>query len=243
MRNYSVCAVIPAAGKGTRLGLGPKIFAPIDDTTTVFDVIYKKLAPHVDDICLVLSPEGKQQYETVYKKTGHVTVRLQKEPLGMGHAVFEACYIWQHYDVVLVLWGDCPNVSTNSIRTALPEHYEIKSCHVPVKYQEDPYVSIEVQYNWKVAQKREGDPMPAGGWSDIGLFSFSAQHLAEAARTMESKHIGKITQEENFLPVLHQLYKSNWHMYAHEVYSQKEALGINTPQDLALTRSYLKSSF
>ena len=54
-----ICAVIPAAGRGTRLGAnGPKILTPLTDTQTVWDILHGRLAPLVDHIHLVLSPEG-----------------------------------------------------------------------------------------------------------------------------------------------------------------------------------------
>ena len=54
-------AIIPAAGRGSRLGLdGPKILAPVDEASgeTIWSIMAAKLTPFVDRIQLVLSPSG-----------------------------------------------------------------------------------------------------------------------------------------------------------------------------------------
>ena len=54
-----ICAVIPAAGKGTRLGLAvPKILASLTPTVTVWDVLRTLLTPYVEHMHVILSPSG-----------------------------------------------------------------------------------------------------------------------------------------------------------------------------------------
>ncbi len=51
------CAVIPAAGRGSRLGLDlPKLLVRLTDNETVWSVLKRKLRPYVDHIHVVLSP-------------------------------------------------------------------------------------------------------------------------------------------------------------------------------------------
>ena len=55
------CAVIPAAGRGTRLGLDrPKILAPLSSSETIWSVLRRKLLAMVDHIHVILSPEGER---------------------------------------------------------------------------------------------------------------------------------------------------------------------------------------
>src|SRR5689334_16795046 len=57
--NMKICAVIPAAGRGTRLGgTGPKILTRLSERHTIWSILYEKLSPLVDHIHLVLSPEA-----------------------------------------------------------------------------------------------------------------------------------------------------------------------------------------
>ena len=54
-----LCAVVPAAGRGSRLGLEmPKVFAPILPDLTIWETIHRKLLPLADAIVLVLSPRA-----------------------------------------------------------------------------------------------------------------------------------------------------------------------------------------
>ena len=54
-----ICAVIPAGGRGTRLGGDlPKILTPLTARDTIWSILYAKLSPLVDHIHLILSPDG-----------------------------------------------------------------------------------------------------------------------------------------------------------------------------------------
>ncbi len=64
--SWKICAIVPAAGKGTRLGLAiPKILAPVAPGETVLDLLSRKLAliPELSQIHLVLSPSGKTIFD------------------------------------------------------------------------------------------------------------------------------------------------------------------------------------
>jgi len=59
----SVCALIPAAGRGSRLGTdAPKILAPLTEQQTIWSILHAKLAPLVDHIHLELSPDGAEAF-------------------------------------------------------------------------------------------------------------------------------------------------------------------------------------
>jgi bifunctional UDP-N-acetylglucosamine pyrophosphorylase/glucosamine-1-phosphate N-acetyltransferase len=113
----TICAVIPAAGRGTRLGGdGPKILTPLTDTQTVWDILHAKLAPRVDHIHLVLSPEGAAVFPAL---PAHVSHSIQSAPTGMGDAIFRGHAVWSRYDAILIVWGDQVFVSTGH---AHPRH-------------------------------------------------------------------------------------------------------------------------
>jgi bifunctional UDP-N-acetylglucosamine pyrophosphorylase/glucosamine-1-phosphate N-acetyltransferase len=113
----SICAVIPAAGRGTRLGSDRvKILTPLTAHDTVWSVLYAKLAPLVDHIHLVLSPEGARQFPAL---PDHVSVGLQPQPVGMGDAIFRGFDIWSSYDAALIVWGDQVFVSSDTLRRTI----------------------------------------------------------------------------------------------------------------------------
>ena len=113
----NICAVIPAAGRGTRLGgTGPKILTPLTAQDTIWSILHAKLAPLVDHIHLVLSPEGAGTFPAL---PAEVSRSIQSEPIGMGDAIFRGHDVWSNYDAVLVVWGDQVFVSNDTLECAI----------------------------------------------------------------------------------------------------------------------------
>ena len=237
-----VCAVIPAAGRGSRLGLDrPKILAPLNARQTIWSVLHARLAPLVDHIHLVLSPDGAREFPEM---PPHVTQSIQAEPTGMGDAIFGARDFWQSFDAILVVWGDQVFVSDDTLRRALaalttPLHAAV----LPVTRMATPYVEyvFDGAALTKVLQTREGDLTRPGGFSDVGTFLLATQGLAAAwdsYRTQAPR--GSQTGEINFLPFLPCLSAQGWTMTPLEVADACEARGINTPEDLTFFQARYK---
>jgi CTP:molybdopterin cytidylyltransferase MocA len=152
------CAVIPAAGRGTRLGAdGPKILTPLTATDTIWSILHAKLAPLVDNIHLVLSPDGASAFPAL---PANVSTSIQPEPTGMGDAIFRGHDVWSRYDAVLIVWGDQVFVSADTLGRALaaletPERHAV----LPVTRMAAPYVEyvFDGEKLSKVLQTREGD--------------------------------------------------------------------------------------
>ena len=112
-----VCALIPAAGRGSRLGTAaPKILAPVTENETVWSILHAKLAPLVDHIHLVLSPDGAQAFPPL---PAGVSSSIQPQPVGMGDAIFGARAVWTEFDAILIVWGDQVFISTDTLRRAM----------------------------------------------------------------------------------------------------------------------------
>jgi len=233
-----ICAVIPAAGRGTRLGgSGPKILTPLTEHDTIWSILHAKLSPLVDHVHLVLSPEGAAAFPVL---PAHVSSSVQSEPIGMGDAIFRGHDVWSKYDAVLVVWGDQVFVSNNTLECAIGA---LDTSHrhavLPVTRMAQPYVEyvFEGQRLTKVLQTREGDTTTPNGFSDVGTFLLATRglkaawddYLAVAPR-------GASTGEINFLPFLPFLSSKGWTITPVDVADQTEARGINTKEDLAFFR-------
>ena len=239
-----VCALIPAAGRGSRLGTDtPKILAPLNEQDTIWSILHAKLAPLVDHIHLVLSPDGAKAFPPL---PAHVSVGIQPEPLGMGDAIFGAGAVWSSFDAVLIVWGDQVFVSTGTLRRALdtlssPARHAV----LPVTRMEQPYVEYRFDETKlvKVLQSREGDQTRAGGFSDVGTFLLGTAGLTEIwQRYLAIAPRGSATGEINFLPFLPFLSAQGWTMTPLEVADPVEARGINTKEDLAFFQSLYRKS-
>jgi bifunctional UDP-N-acetylglucosamine pyrophosphorylase / glucosamine-1-phosphate N-acetyltransferase len=234
----SICAVIPAAGRGTRLGgAGPKILTPLTAQDTIWSILHAKLSPLVDHIHLVLSPEGAAAFPAL---PAHVSRSVQSNPTGMGDAIFRGYDVWSKYDAVLVVWGDQVFVSENTLKRAIAtlgvtHHHAV----LPVTRMAQPYVEyvFESGQLTKVLQTREGDTTTPNGFSDVGTFLLGTDGLKAVWEDyLAAGPRGASTGEINFLPFLPFLSSKGWTITPIEVADETEARGINTQEDLAFFR-------
>ena len=251
-----ICAVVPAAGRGSRLGAEvPKVFVPIFPAVTIWDAIHAKLAPIVDHIILVLAPEGQAYLEKngdFFKagRFGGTEIGLQAAPLGMGDAIFGVAPLWSDYENILIVWGDQFNLSRVTLQACLELHFARKgpSLTLPLVRSENPYVEYVFDAAARltqVRQTREGDGCEPGGFSDLGVFLLSGgTALREEWRRFREKAApGISTGEINFLPFLaHLSMVAGWPVNRYETDDPAEAIGINTPEDLALARQILQKN-
>ena len=111
----SICAVIPAAGNGTRLGSDdPKVFTKVSSNKVVWDFLYSNIKDHVDAFNLIVKPGVGDKYSQYIKDDTHVS--YQESPLGMGDAIFKGYDFWKKFDHILVVWGDQINLSSKTLK-------------------------------------------------------------------------------------------------------------------------------
>jgi bifunctional UDP-N-acetylglucosamine pyrophosphorylase/glucosamine-1-phosphate N-acetyltransferase len=242
----SVCAVVPAAGRGSRLGLDlPKLLVSITENDTIWSLLRSRLEGLVDRIHVILSPADVEAFQQVLKKGPEgtpVSIGVQTEPIGMGHAVFCGHSVWSQADIVLVVWGDQVHVSRHTLKSGLALH-ERAERHIvlPLVSLPDPYVEYVFDGTGNLAavrQSREGDCCQLGGLGDVGTFLLSTEGLRdEWSLYLRTNREGAATAEVNFLPFLVFLAQRNWEVKQLSVTDPLEARGINTPIDLDFFRS------
>jgi bifunctional UDP-N-acetylglucosamine pyrophosphorylase / glucosamine-1-phosphate N-acetyltransferase len=243
-----LCAIIPAAGRGSRLGGDrPKILVPLAPGYTIWDELRRKLAPVVDHIDVVLSPWGRPMFEAALAAdpSGRdgLSLSIQPQPRGMGDAIFCAFQVWREAANILVIWGDQVHVSPQTLARCRDAHLAGGGPRVtlPVVPLDEPYVEYVFDAEdrlERVLQSREGDRCSRGGLGDVGVFLLSVPGLAEQWRDyVASVPAGAVTGELNFLPFLVFLSHKGWAVTRVTVEDPIEARGINTPEDLAFFRS------
>jgi len=238
----SVCAVIPAAGVGSRLAIGiPKILAPLSSRETVWSVLRHKLVAVVDHVHLVVSPAGEPLVRAAVgddQRSGRVSLSIQPEPIGMGDAIFRASSVWAKADAILVVWGDQVFVSHETLTRSLDAHGgKPRTIALPLAEMPNPYVEYVFAHDGRlttVKQAREGDVCSPFGLADVGTFVLSVPDLVPEWRAYtEQGACGARTREINFLPFLGYLSQRGWSVCPVPVSDPTEARGINTPDDLA----------
>ena len=249
MSDQRVCAVIPAAGSGTRLGLGiPKIMLEIADGVTVWHLLHRRLSPWVEHVHVVVSPAGEIPFRRLAAEgieRGAVSVSVQDRPTGMGDAVFGAVSYWEGYDRILVVWGDQVNLSSATVREVVRARHDGPGLTLPLVPMPDPYVEYELAGPEtastgliRVRMSREGDDCRPGGLSDVGVFCLGTDALPEAwAGYLVDAVPGAATGEVNFLPFLPYLSQVRGRpVTVVPVTDLGEARGINTADDLDFAR-------
>ncbi|WP_433429575.1 NTP transferase domain-containing protein [Nonomuraea sp. CA-141351] len=239
----SICAVIPAAGRGTRLGQGiPKIMIEVAEGVTVWHLLLRRLRPWTERIHVVLSPDGEAPFRdlaAVEIGAGAVSVSVQERPTGMGDAIFGAAGHWAAYETILVVWGDQANLSPATVREVVAAHPG-KGLTLPLVPMAEPYVEYELSEGRlvRVRQSREGDECRPGGLSDVGVFCLATEGLGAAwERYTAEAAQGAATGEVNFLPFLPHLSRAEGlPVTVVPVADPDEARGINTADDLEFAR-------
>lgn len=252
MKN-KICAIIPAAGRGKRLGSDiPKILMPICGDKTVWDILYKKLYKYVDRIHVVLSPLGVGLFEKQLKKESigsNVTISVQKEPIGMGDAIFGASDYWKDCRHILIVWSDQVFVSTKTIDRTIKSQTTVKDngLTIPTSISDQPYVQYVFNHDLtkliEIRQSREGDVCERNGFTDVGVFCVSTVNLKDAWMDYVKKAPrGDKTGEINFLPFMPYLSTElGWGIKTVMVEDPLESRGINTLEDLIFFKNKFAS--
>lgn len=248
------CAVVPAAGRGSRLGIDvPKILAPLGAGLTVWDIVSARLFRMVSHIHVVVSPDGLPQMKAYLERSDradHVSLSVQETPQGMGDAIFGAAPWWSRFENILVVWGDQIHLSEATLHATLTAQRNALAPHltVPVVEVEHPYVqylfNTAARQLIQVLETREGDQCASRGFSDVGTFCLSVDGLVDCwQKYLAAGQRGARTKEINFLPFLPYLsMDEGWNVSSVLVRDPQEARGINTPEDLAFfSRLYAKN--
>ncbi len=121
------CAVILAAGKGTRLKTEwPKVLHEISGRPMLAFVIDACRAAGIDD-CIVVVGHGRQQVVDSFAGDKRLKWVDQTEQKGTGHAVMVCREAMTGYDEAVILCGDGPLIRAETIRGLVETHRNAKA--------------------------------------------------------------------------------------------------------------------
>lgn len=229
-----IAIVIMAAGKGTRLkSRRPKVLHQIGGRSLVEHVI-AAAAQVVEpkDIYVVIGHEA-EQVRAALEHTG-VRFILQAEQRGTGHAILTVRPEVEQYENLIVLSGDAPMITTETIRQLRDFHLmQQAAMTVLTTCPPDP-----TGYG-RVIRKRAGEPeitaiveqkaltreQVTAPEINAGIYAFRAEALF--------KHIGQLSTDnahgEYYLTDMAALLvKAKQHVVALEIADAEEVLGANT---------------
>lgn len=232
--------IVPAAGAGSRLGGGvPKILVSVAGRPMIDHVLalYRSFA---DTVVVVAHPSFSAQL------TGAFEVVEQHERTGMLDAVLLGADAVRRHgpDEVWITWGDQVGVLRATIERLAGAMASASrpAAALPTVRRADPYIHFERDADGRLSalrQRREGDMMPPVGESDMGLFALRRsaydRDLPEYAEGVER---GRGTGERNFVPFIPWL-AERAPVATFPCTDEREAIGINTPEDLRFMEDWL----
>ena len=230
---------MPAAGRGSRLGYDlPKILYPVAGRP-VLRWLLDLLGPNCQVVKVVLSPHGKAPVD---RYPGAYEVVIQEVPTGMGDAVKLALAGIATVNVVIV-WGDQVALRRSSVDACMRLHAGPLQPDItcPTVFREKPYIHFDRNSADQISgmrQAREGDSMPATGESDTGFFCLKTDVLRQL---LTERHIGRLTREANFLPVIPLAIRMGYTVLTPHIMILEETVGLNSKEDVIAIEAFLSS--
>lgn len=168
----------------------PKIFTAVYQAKSIFDLIVEQGTSHVDEMILLLSPSGKDYFESHIAANApkNVHVWVQESATGMFDAMnqlFDALLNRQEDFQVIVQWGDQPFCDAELHQTLFSdlEKYQVS---VPLVWVSSPYVQFKLGSPLAVWESREGEKCDAFGFKDMGILPLPVGQLSPHGHYIKS---------------------------------------------------------
>ena len=115
----NIHTIILAAGKGTRMNTNlPKVMQPLGGQTLISHVI-KTAKVSSKDITIIVGHQKDLLKEHIASIDPNIQTAEQNEQLGTAHAVKTASHLIKDDEKVLILYGDVPLISSETIETLI----------------------------------------------------------------------------------------------------------------------------
>ena len=239
--------IVPAAGRGTRLGGGAPKPLTLVNRRPMIDIILDLYGDYVERFVLVIDPVSGHSIESHCKgRSECIEFAYQDTPTGMLDAILiprDRLRVLSP-ECVWITW--CDQIAISPETVVRLSHFEERpqgpAVVLPTTIGRTPYIHLERNEAGEITQvlhRREGDSMPDTGQCDMGLFRLSAQAYFDllprfAASTEPSRRTG----ERNFLPFLAWL-RGRGQVTTFTGVGEIESVGVNTPEDLRRVEDHL----
>lgn len=242
-------AIIPAAGRGSRLGYHlPKILYPVLGRP-ILDWIVALLRPFCDDMVFIVSPGHKNAIEGDLRRLipDHYNLLVQPQATGMAEAV---ALTESTIDTpnCLVMWGDQVAVRPSTLAACQRLFHTSPQTRLtlPTVHKRNPYIHFLRDSHERIIdvwQAREEDAALEMGENDCGVFLFDAKTLFSVLKQARNDRsfYGKKTHEFNLLSTIPLFDDFSGHLLTLKLTDETEALGINTPAEAKQVEAVLSA--
>lgn len=241
--NFTWGALILAAGKGTRMkSVTAKVMQPIlNEPMLSYPLNALQGCQYVSTAVVV--GYGKEEVIAYLKRDWpHIATIEQKQQKGTGDAVKISSSFWENYDNLLVLPGDVPLITSDTIDLLMRRHMEKGSALSFISFQASNAVGygrvVRVGDVVRIVEEKDAteEEMKISEVNS-GIYAFSTDALKRHIKSLECKN----AQGEYYLTDLVEIFQSAGERV--EVVlgeREEEFLGVNDPFQLARTTALLR---
>ncbi|MCE5201558.1 MAG: bifunctional UDP-N-acetylglucosamine diphosphorylase/glucosamine-1-phosphate N-acetyltransferase GlmU [Synergistaceae bacterium] len=229
------CVLVLAAGKGTRMySKTPKVLQSMLEEPLLYYPLSAITKSGFNDIAVMVGFSGETVEAWLSQVFPDVKVLWQKEQLGTGHAAKLAQNWWSEYENVMILPGDTPLITSDTIRIFAEKHISGGGCSFLSFELENPYgygrVIREGTTVRIVEQNDASDEEKKCREVNSGMYIFNTGILASVIDKIQCENI----QKEYYLPdALLLIQNAGGSVDAVKVEDPSEFLGVNDPRQLA----------
>lgn len=227
--------VVLAAGEGKRMkSEKSKVVFKVSGKEMVNRVIDEAKKAGVDKVCVVVGHKAEMVMEAVGQRAVFVS---QHEQLGTGHAVMQAKEFISDSDNVLILAGDTPLITADTLKKAMAVHEaNNNTCTVLTSVIDNPFGygriirDEEGNVSRIVEQKDASDEEKAVCEINSGMYCFNSAQLVKALNSLTNNN----AQNEYYLTDTLQIMKqAGERVGAFVVEDANEISGVNDRLQLA----------
>lgn len=236
--------IIPAAGKGTRLGLPyPKTLVELNSESILKRLIIK-LSKYDEKPSIIVNESSYAKInEHLLENNLNGELLLQKKQNGMGDAVltYEKSKNFFKTENIILVWGDIPYLQIETIKKTIDRHLKKNNDFTfPTIFTKNPYTRVIRSKKGEileVIETREKKVIEFDfGERDIGLFIFKKQPIFEILSSDLSGKYNLLTKEHGFLYIIKHLIRSNLKVEGIPIAKEIDTISINTQKDLILAK-------
>ncbi|MGI6442239.1 MAG: bifunctional UDP-N-acetylglucosamine diphosphorylase/glucosamine-1-phosphate N-acetyltransferase GlmU [Synergistaceae bacterium] len=222
----------------------PKVLQPILDKPLIYYILQAIKKSEIGNTAVMLGFSGEKVEEWLKNERADVDILWQKEQRGTGHAVRLAQEWWSDFENILVLPGDTPHITHETLKNLIEQHVESKcDCSFLSFETSDPTGYgrvIRNQSNIKIVEEKEASEEERMCKEvNSGMYIFKTKTLAQIINELTC--INK--QNEYYLTeVLTLIQKQSGRIKAIKSPYSSEFFGVNNPLQLAESTSLMREN-
>jgi len=249
MKNIGI--IILAAGKGSRMNIDqPKVLTQLNGKSLIENLLKTvDKTEYSNSVSIVVGYKGENVINRLGDKYNFV---WQKEQLGTGHAVQQCEYsLKDKNDSHLILYGDMPFISLNTIQEITKMHQEKESVLTMVTLKLSDFKGVHCIYSHfgRIVRNDNDEISKIVEFKDANKEEKKITELNPAIYCIKDewlwKNLNKIksnnNQKEYYLTDLVNLaHEQNIKINSFVINNEFELMGVNTKEDLELAQKIYK---